>query len=118
MRVSLYLRGEEAVVADSTVVPHSCHDEKRTAVIGSHSRALQMASELGKSRSTLTVKCLISLWILRTLVSPAIASAGRVALTAVLQYGVDHGANIREHKDLASAGRSGQRQIPAAQCPR
>ena len=26
---------------------------------------------------------------------------GRVALPAVLQYGVDHSANIREHKDLA-----------------
>lgn len=50
---------------------------------------------------------LISLWILRTLVNPAIASAGRVALTAVLQYGVDHGANIREHKDLALGWESG-----------
>jgi hypothetical protein len=36
-----------------------------------------------------------------TLVSPATASAGRVALTAVLQCRVDHGANIREHRDLA-----------------
>jgi hypothetical protein len=35
--------------------PHSCHDERKTAVANSHSRAPQTASELGASRSALTI---------------------------------------------------------------
>jgi hypothetical protein len=38
-------------------VPHSCHTKGTTAVMSSHSKALQTASELGSSRSALTVKC-------------------------------------------------------------
>jgi hypothetical protein len=39
-----------------TGVPHACHDGRRTAVMSSHSKALQMASELGISRSGLAMK--------------------------------------------------------------
>jgi hypothetical protein len=44
-------------VVQPSSVPHTCHDEGRTAVMSSHSKALQTASELGTSRSALTVKC-------------------------------------------------------------
>lgn len=72
------------------------------AVVGDQRVAVQgVLHQPGDVDRVGVVADLISLWILRTLVNPAIASAGRVALTAVLQYGVDHGANIREHKDLA-----------------
>jgi hypothetical protein len=37
-------------------VPHSCHDKGRTAVMSSHSKTLQTASELGTSRSAVIVK--------------------------------------------------------------
>jgi len=37
-------------------VPHSCHDVWRTAVIGSHSKALEMTSDLEVSRSASTMK--------------------------------------------------------------
>ena len=43
-------------VETSTGVPHSCHDTGRTTVMSSHSRALQTVSELGISRSALTMK--------------------------------------------------------------
>jgi hypothetical protein len=38
-------------------VPQTCHDLGATAVIDSHSKTPQTASELGTSRSALTVKC-------------------------------------------------------------
>ena len=44
-------------VVQPSNVPRTCHDEGRTAVMSSHSKALQTASELGTSRSALTVKC-------------------------------------------------------------
>jgi predicted LPLAT superfamily acyltransferase len=39
-----------------TDVPYSCHDGRRTTVIGSHSKAFEMATDLGTSRSAPTVK--------------------------------------------------------------
>ena len=37
-------------------VPHSCHEVWRTAVIGSHPRAPEMMSDLGRCRSCLSAK--------------------------------------------------------------
>jgi hypothetical protein len=37
-------------------VPHTCHDGWLTTVIGSHSKVLQRASDLGASRSAATMK--------------------------------------------------------------
>lgn len=44
-------------VETSASMPHACHDDRTTTVMGSHSKALQMVSELGTSRPALTVKC-------------------------------------------------------------
>lgn len=41
----------------SVGVPPTCHDEGTTAVMSSHSKALQTLAELVTSRSTLIVKC-------------------------------------------------------------
>ena len=41
----------------SMSVPHPCHTKGTTEVMSSHSQALQTVSELGISRSALTVKC-------------------------------------------------------------
>jgi hypothetical protein len=52
------------------------------------------------------------------LVSPATAGAAASRCLPYFNTGADHSANIREHKGLALAGRSGQRQITTGQCPR
>jgi hypothetical protein len=83
------------------------------AVVGDQRVAVQgVLHQPGDVDRIGVVADLISLWILRTLVNPAIASAGRVALTAVLQYGVDDGANIRAQGSGARGGQDNDRSPP------
>ena len=77
--------------------------------------ALQSAMDAG---AIVAKPISISSWILRALVSPATASAAASRCLPYFNTGVDHSANIREHKDLALGWAVRQRQITTGQYPR